>query len=83
MLMTLRRYLTCWRKNISSIVYPVYQLITDPVALSEAIEAAAKEDRYAIDTEFHRERTYFPQVALVQLAWGSNTHEQSSCAGGR
>jgi ribonuclease D len=23
---------------------------------------------YAIDTEFHRERTYFPQVALVQLA---------------
>ena len=25
--------------------------------------------RYAIDTEFHRERTYFPQVALVQLAW--------------
>lgn len=73
MLMTLRRYLTCWRKNISSIVDPVYQLITDPVALSQAIEAAAKEDRYAIDTEFHRERTYFPQVALVQLAWGSQT----------
>src|SRR6476646_2436710 len=24
---------------------------------------------YAIDTEFHRERTYFPQLALVQLAW--------------
>lgn len=24
-------------------------------------------DRYALDTEFHRERTYFPQLALVQL----------------
>ncbi len=24
--------------------------------------------RYAIDTEFHRERTYFPHVALVQIA---------------
>lgn len=23
---------------------------------------------YALDTEFHRERTYFPQVALVQIA---------------
>ncbi len=26
-------------------------------------------DRYALDTEFHRERTYYPHVALVQLAW--------------
>jgi ribonuclease D len=51
----------------------VYQLITEPVALAEAIEAAAQEDRYAIDTEFHRERTYFPQVALVQLAWAKET----------
>lgn len=31
--------------------------------------AALQSDRYAIDTEFHRERTYYPQVALVQLAW--------------
>ncbi len=51
----------------------MYQLITDPVALSEVIAAAATEHRYAIDTEFHRERTYFPQVALVQLAWADQT----------
>ena len=24
---------------------------------------------YALDTEFHRERTYFPKLALLQLAW--------------
>lgn len=27
-------------------------------------------DRYAIDTEFHREKTYYPQLALVQISWG-------------
>lgn len=26
-------------------------------------------ERYAIDTEFHRERTYHAQLALLQLAW--------------
>ncbi len=44
-------------------------LITDDVALNTVLEKAAAHDRYAIDTEFHREKTYFPQVALVQLAW--------------
>jgi len=29
----------------------------------------AAEDRIAVDTEFHREKTYYPQVALVQVAW--------------
>jgi ribonuclease D len=33
------------------------------------IEALRDQPRYALDTEFHRERTYFPKVALVQLAW--------------
>ncbi len=45
------------------------ELITDEPALRVVLERAAGHPRYAIDTEFHRERTYFPQVALVQLAW--------------
>ena len=31
---------------------------------------ARAAERYALDTEFHRERSYYPQLALVQLAWG-------------
>ena len=45
------------------------RLITDQAEFAEVIETLASVDRYALDTEFHRERTYFPQVALVQIAW--------------
>ena len=34
------------------------------------IDELLTQQRYAIDTEFHRERTYFPSLALVQLGWG-------------
>lgn len=37
--------------------------------LEDVVSALLEADRYAIDTEFHRERTYFPQVALIQIAW--------------
>jgi ribonuclease D len=43
--------------------------VDDDDALAEVVEAMATADRYAVDTEFHRERTYFPQVALIQIAW--------------
>lgn len=35
------------------------------------ISAAALSPRYAIDTEFHRERTYYPDLALVQIRYES------------
>jgi ribonuclease D len=39
------------------------------VDLEAVIDALVQQPRYAIDTEFHRERTYFPALALVQIAW--------------
>jgi len=38
-------------------------------ALVEIVDELSTQPRYAIDTEFHRERTYYPALALVQLAW--------------
>jgi ribonuclease D len=37
--------------------------------LDDLIGELATEPRYALDTEFHRERTYYPKLALVQVAW--------------
>jgi ribonuclease D len=37
--------------------------------LEAVIDALVVQPRYAIDTEFHREKTYFPRLALVQIAW--------------
>jgi len=40
-------------------------------ALTALVDQLLAEPRYALDTEFHRERTYYPRLALVQLAWSS------------
>ncbi|MGI8751913.1 MAG: ribonuclease D [Acidimicrobiales bacterium] len=48
------------------------QLITDKESMTVVVDRLRSADRYALDTEFHRERTYWPKVALVQVAWGSN-----------
>ena len=46
-----------------------FELITTPAGVADVVNAARSGDAYALDTEFHRERTYFPKVALVQIAW--------------
>jgi ribonuclease D len=46
-----------------------YRIVDSPEALSEVVDAIGREPRIALDTEFHRERTYWPKVALVQIAW--------------
>jgi ribonuclease D len=43
-------------------------LIEDDAAFAALLDRLDGQPRFAIDTEFHRERTYFPQVALVQIA---------------
>jgi ribonuclease D len=45
------------------------QVVTGPAALDTLVERLLAVDRYALDTEFHRERTYWPHLALVQVAW--------------
>ncbi len=47
----------------------MHTLVSTDKELDSVVASALEADRYAIDTEFHRERTYFPQVALIQLAW--------------
>ena len=38
-------------------------------ALDELVATLEGCDAYAVDTEFHRERTYWPQLALMQFGW--------------
>lgn len=44
-------------------------MISTPAGLESTVERLLAAERYALDTEFHRERTYWPQLALVQVAW--------------
>ena len=45
------------------------QPITDDEDFAEVLAALHDEPVIGLDTEFHREKTYFPQLALLQLAW--------------
>jgi ribonuclease D len=40
-------------------------------ALDGLVAELTSEPLYALDTEFHGERTYYPRLALVQVAWPS------------
>ena len=48
---------------------PGFRIVDTPEGLDDVVAALLEVDRYAIDTEFHRERTYYPQLALIQIAW--------------
>lgn len=46
-----------------------YRWIDDQAEFEAVIDELVETTRYALDTEFHRERTYYPKLALVQVAW--------------
>lgn len=45
-----------------------FEWISDQARLDVLVDALIESDAYALDTEFHRERTYLPRLALIQLA---------------
>lgn len=55
-----------------------YRWIEQQADLEDLVATLLVEPRYALDTEFHRERTYFPKLALVQVAWRTADGQQSA-----
>ncbi len=53
---------------LSSSVRP-HRFIDTAEDLAGVLAQLASQPSYALDTEFHRERTYWPRVALLQIAW--------------
>lgn len=50
---------------------PIPELVVDQHRFDALIPEIADQPTYAVDTEFHRERSYYPKVALVQINWGA------------
>ena len=46
-----------------------FEWVDDGARLAELVDVVRTAPAYAVDTEFHRERTYYPRLALVQVAW--------------
>ena len=44
-------------------------MVDDAAALEALVGELCAQDAYAFDTEFHTERTYVPDLALIQIAW--------------
>ncbi len=53
-----------------------YRWIDQQVDVDDLVSTLLEQPRYALDTEFHRERTYYPKLALVQVAWRSSDGQQ-------
>jgi len=46
-----------------------HRFVDTDAELGSVLDQLSTQPRYALDTEFHRERTYWPRVALLQIAW--------------
>jgi ribonuclease D len=45
------------------------RLVDTPAALDDLVARLLDVPVWAFDTEFHREKTYYPNLALLQVAW--------------
>lgn len=48
---------------------PSFVWVDDAAQLAALVDELTEVPAYALDTEFHRERTYYPRLALLQMAW--------------
>jgi ribonuclease D len=46
--------------------------VVDDLGLEALVAELVTQDVYGFDTEFHTERTYVPDLALIQIAWADN-----------
>ena len=46
----------------------IHPLISDSESLEKLCERLARSDFVAVDTEFMRENTYWPELCLIQVA---------------
>ncbi len=53
-----------------------YRWIDRQADFDDLVVELLAQPRYALDTEFHRERTYYPKLALVQVAWRTDDGQQ-------
>lgn len=51
-----------------------WSLIDNDTALAQVLDAHQSHACVAIDTEFRRRDTFYPQVALLQLCWGEEAY---------
>ncbi len=45
------------------------RFVDTDAAWRATLSELSTQPRYGVDTEFHRERTYYPELLLVQLSW--------------
>lgn len=50
-----------------------FEWVDTDSGFADACKAASHAAFYSLDTEFHRERTYYPHVALLQMRWDDIT----------
>ena len=53
-----------------------YRWIDRQRDFDEVVEVLGEQPRYSLDSVFHRERTYYPKLALVQVAWRTDEGQQ-------
>lgn len=54
-------------RTLPQVTAPGFSVIVEDAEFSSFVDRTMGVEYYAIDTEFHRERSYFPRVALIQI----------------